>query len=88
MGGGGGFGDDGTLLIKQDPNAGPLYHPQNVAQSSPGNHQQTRITNFIGIFFDRVEASFGQNLDRGSSTSSPPGIFGKYMIGGRNEASA
>lgn len=35
----------------------PLYHPEDVVNSSPGNHQQTRITNFTGIFFDRVEPS-------------------------------
>ena len=33
----------------------PLYHPEDVVNSSPGDHKQTRITNFTGVFFDRVE---------------------------------
>ena len=48
----------------------PLYHPEDVVNSKPGDHQQTRITNFIGVFFDRVESD-------GSVVGYVVGLVGK-----------
>lgn len=33
----------------------PLYDPADVVTASPGNLTQASITNFIGVFYDRVE---------------------------------